>query len=86
VTIPTRRTLWILAALSPLAIAGYLTQLALGALLLLDTALVLLVWLDSRLAVDPYGLDVERVSPVGFIEGVVSVAQPHAAGREDTDS
>jgi uncharacterized protein (DUF58 family) len=52
-----------------LAIAGYLTQLALGALLLLDTALVLLVWLDSRLAVDPHGLDVERVSPVGFSVG-----------------
>jgi uncharacterized protein (DUF58 family) len=72
VTVPTNRALWVFAALSPLAIAGYFTPIALAVLAILDVVLVLLVWLDTRLAIPPGRMEVERVSPVGFSVGRMS--------------
>lgn len=67
--LPTRRAVFLLGGMAPVALAGYVTPWALDVVLLADLTLVLLVWLDGRLAVDPGRLDVQRMAPVGFSVG-----------------
>jgi uncharacterized protein (DUF58 family) len=70
--IPTRRGVWIVAAVSPLALLGYVTPAALDVVLAIDAIVLLLFWTDARRAIDPRRLRVERVSPVGFSAGRTS--------------
>lgn len=69
--VPTSRAVWIFAALAPIGLLGYATPLGLDLLLALDAALVALIALDYRLAVDPKHLRVEREAPEG-----VSIGRP----------
>jgi len=69
--LPTRRAVLLLALLAPIGLLGYVTPLAIDILLALDATLLLLVVIDSRLAVDPRSLEVERQAPEA-----VSVGRP----------
>lgn len=71
--LPTRRAVIALGTAAFVGVAGYLNPAALDAMLLLDLVLVIAVVVDSRLAVDPAALDVERIAPSGFSVGRASV-------------
>lgn len=68
-TLPTRRSLIVLAGLAPLALLGYLNPLAGDLLLGLDALILALVVIDGRLAVDPRSLAVEREATDSFSVG-----------------
>lgn len=68
-TLPTRRSLILLAGLAPLALLGYLSPLAADLLLCLDALILALVLIDARLAVDPGSLAVERLATDSFSVG-----------------
>lgn len=68
-TLPTRRAAIALAAVAPVALAGYLTSYALDILAVLDVAVLGLTLLDGRLAAAPGRLRVRRIAPESFSTG-----------------
>lgn len=67
--VPTRRSLFLLAGLAPIALLRSATPFALDLLLVADVALVLAVLLDAARAVPVTRLEVERLGPDSFSVG-----------------
>jgi uncharacterized protein (DUF58 family) len=72
--LPTRRALIALAGVAPLGLLGYLTPAALDLIVAADGLVVLLVLIDSRLAIAPARLPVELIAPDSFSVGRGTVA------------
>ncbi len=68
-TLPTRRALLTLAALSPIGLLGFLWPGAFWLLLFLDSVVLALIWLDAQFAPDPSRIMIEREAPESFSVG-----------------
>jgi len=68
-TVPTRRTVLLVAGVAPLGLLGYATPLALDILVGLNVLLVLMILVDARLAASPADLSLERTGPDSFSVG-----------------
>ncbi len=67
--LPTRRALWLIAVVAPVAVLGYVTPVALDVVVGLDAALILLVIADGYFAPGARRLDVQRDAPGSFSVG-----------------
>ncbi len=67
--LPTRRVVTIAACLAPLALLGYVGPWGLDVLLAADAALLILAYLDARLAPDPRHLELQREAPASLSMG-----------------
>lgn len=67
--LPTRRALLVLGCVAPLGLFGFLMSGALDIVLTIDAAVLLLVAIDARLAVDPRVLSVTREAPSNLSVG-----------------